>query len=58
MALEIFWTRTADRKFDKIIEYLLKEWNLKVTESFVKKAYAFVFSTSKQNVAKKMHNFV
>jgi plasmid stabilization system protein ParE len=39
MALEIFWTRSADRKFDKIIKYLLSEWNQRVTESFVKKVY-------------------
>jgi plasmid stabilization system protein ParE len=39
MALEIHWTRQADRKFDKIIEYLLDEWNQRVTESFVKKVY-------------------
>jgi plasmid stabilization system protein ParE len=39
MALEIFWTRTADHKFDKIIKYLLSEWNQRVTESFVKKVY-------------------
>jgi len=39
MALEINWTRQADRKFDKIIGYLLNEWNLKVTASFVKKVY-------------------
>jgi plasmid stabilization system protein ParE len=39
MALEILWTRQADRKFDKIINYLLNEWNQRVTESFVKKVY-------------------
>ena len=39
MALEILWTKQADRKFDKIIEYLLHEWNQKVTASFVKKVY-------------------
>ena len=39
MALEIHWTRQADRKFDKIIEYLLDEWNQRVAESFVKKVY-------------------
>lgn len=39
MALEIHWTTQADRKFDKIIEFLLKEWNQRVTESFVKKVY-------------------
>jgi len=39
MALEILWTKQADRKFDKIINYLLNEWNQRVTESFVKKVY-------------------
>jgi plasmid stabilization system protein ParE len=39
MALEIHWTRQADRKFSKIIDYLLNEWNSGVTESFVKKVY-------------------
>jgi plasmid stabilization system protein ParE len=42
MALEIQWTRRADKKFDKIIEYLLVEWNEQVTEAFVKKVYEFV----------------
>ena len=39
MALEILWTKQADRKFDKIIDYLLHEWNQKVTQAFVKKVY-------------------
>ena len=39
MALEILWTKQADRKFDKIIDYLLHKWNQRVTESFVKKVY-------------------
>ncbi len=39
MALEILWTKQADRKFDKIIKFLLLEWNQKVIESFVKKVY-------------------
>jgi plasmid stabilization system protein ParE len=39
MALDIHWTRQADRKFDKIIVYLLDEWNQRVTESFVKNVY-------------------
>ncbi len=39
MALEIFWTRLANKKFDKILEYLLDEWNEQVTETFVKKTY-------------------
>ncbi|MDO9256718.1 MAG: type II toxin-antitoxin system RelE/ParE family toxin [Bacteroidales bacterium] len=39
MALEILWTKQADRKFDKIIDYLFHEWNQKVTQAFVKKVY-------------------
>lgn len=39
MALEILWAKQADRKFDKIIDYLLHEWNKKVTQAFVKKVY-------------------
>jgi plasmid stabilization system protein ParE len=39
MALEIIWTKQADRKFDRIIVYLLHEWNQKVTASFVRKVY-------------------
>ena len=39
MALEIHWTRQADRKFDKIIAYLLNHWNEQVTKSLVKKVY-------------------
>jgi len=39
MALVIKWTRQANRKFDIIIEYLLKVWNQRVTEAFVKKVY-------------------
>ncbi len=37
MALEIVWTKRADRKFDKIIEYLSLEWNEQVAGTFVKK---------------------
>lgn len=39
MALEIHWTAQADRKFDKITDYLLNEWNQRVASSFVKKVY-------------------
>lgn len=39
MALEILWTKQANYKFDKIIDYLLHEWNQKVTQAFVKKVY-------------------
>ena len=39
MALEINWTRQANKKFDKILEYLLDEWKEQVTGTFVKKTY-------------------
>ena len=42
MALEIVWSLRADKKFDKILEYLVKEWGHKVTKSFVKKVYDFL----------------
>jgi len=42
MALEIVWTKRADKKFDKIIEYLSMTWGEKVTASFVKKVYDFL----------------
>ena len=42
MALEIHWSKRADKKFDKIIEYLMVEWNEQVTEVFVKKVYDFI----------------
>ena len=42
MALTIRWTKRAEKKFDKIIEYLLVEWNEQVTEAFVKKVYDFI----------------
>ena len=42
MALEIVWSSRADKKFDKILEYLVKEWGNKVTKLFVKKVYDFL----------------
>ena len=42
MALEIVWTKRADKKFDKIIEYLSMMWGEKVITSFVKKVYDFL----------------
>ena len=42
MALTIRWTKRAEKKFDKIIEYLSNEWNERVTKTFVKKAYDFI----------------
>ncbi len=42
MALTIKWSKEADKKFDKIIEYLEKEWGEKVVRAFVKKTYEFL----------------
>ena len=42
MALEIYWSKRADKKFDNILEYLQEEWGEKVTGAFVKKVYDFL----------------
>lgn len=42
MALEIFWSKRADFKFDRILEFLMEEWGEVVTSSFVKKVYEFL----------------
>ena len=42
MALTIRWSKRAEKKFDKIIEYLLIEWNEQVTKTFVKKVVDFI----------------
>ncbi|MCK4664950.1 MAG: type II toxin-antitoxin system RelE/ParE family toxin [Bacteroidales bacterium] len=42
MALEIKWSRRADKKFDKILEYLQEEWGSKAMRNFVRKVYDFL----------------
>jgi len=42
MALEIFWSKRADSKFDHILDYLQNEWGESVTTAFVKKVYDFL----------------
>lgn len=42
MALKILWSKKADRKFDKILEYLSGEYGERVTRNFVKKVYNFL----------------
>ncbi len=42
MALEIYWTKRADKNFDKIIDYLLNEWGENVSRAFIKKVYDFL----------------
>ena len=46
MALEVQWSKRADRKFDKIIEYLLIEWSEQVTSAFVRKVYDLIETLS------------
>lgn len=42
MALDIHWSKRADKKFDKILEYLILEWGENVTKAFVRKTYDFL----------------
>ena len=42
MALEIEWTKRADKKFDTILAYLNRQWGEGVTGNFVKKVYDFL----------------
>jgi plasmid stabilization system protein ParE len=65
MALEIVWSKRADKKFDLILEYLSKEWGNKVTKAFVKKVYDFLDILSEfpeigtlENMDKEIRGFV
>ncbi len=42
MALEIKWSKRADKSFDKIIEYLEDNWSENVVKAFVQKLYDFL----------------
>ncbi len=42
MALAIYWTRHADKKFDQIIDYLFIEWGESVAKAFTRKVYDFL----------------
>jgi plasmid stabilization system protein ParE len=48
MAKKIIWTKRANSKFNKIIDYLEQEWGLKVTQSFVRKTYDIIDLISDQ----------
>ena len=39
MALEINWTTRAGKKFDQILDYLVKEWGENTAKSFTRKVY-------------------
>lgn len=42
MALEINWTKRAENKFDKIIEYLLIEWGKTAAKAYIRKVYGLL----------------
>ena len=42
MALEIRWSKRADKKLDTLIEYLLIEWGQQVTKEFIGKVYELI----------------
>lgn len=42
MALNVVWTKRAEKSFENIINYLLQEWGEKVVSSFVKKVFDFI----------------
>lgn len=42
MAKKIVWTKRANVKFNRIIEYLEHEWGPNMTQNFVRKAYDII----------------
>lgn len=42
MARVVKWSKHADKKYDKIIDYLLGEWGENVTKAFVKRTFEFL----------------
>jgi len=42
MALKIYWSNSADEKFEQIIAYLNKNWGEKVTSNFVNNVFDFL----------------
>ncbi len=42
MALNVFWSRKADKHFDEIIDYLTTNWGERSVSLFVKKVYEFI----------------
>ncbi len=42
MALKIYWTPSAIRNFDSIIDYLEKEWGETVAVAFSRKVFEFL----------------
>jgi plasmid stabilization system protein ParE len=48
MALEIVWTKRAEKGFDKIITYLEENWTPREVENFVQSSFAFIDLLAKQ----------
>ena len=42
MALKIYWTKRASKKFDEILSYLQSEWGENVVKAFTQKVYGFL----------------
>ena len=42
MAVKIYWSKRADKKFDEIIGFLTDAWGETVTKTFVRKVYDFL----------------
>ena len=42
MAQKVVWTKRANNKFNKIIDYLDQKWGSTTTENFVKKTYDII----------------
>jgi len=42
MALEVYWSIQADKRFDAILLYLEKEWGEKSVTAFVKEVYELI----------------
>lgn len=42
MAMTIYWSIRADKKFDALIDYIRNEWGENVARAFVKKVYDFL----------------
>jgi plasmid stabilization system protein ParE len=49
MAKKIVWTKRANSKFNKIIDYLEQEWGHSVTQNFVTKTYDIIELISDQS---------
>ncbi len=42
MVKRIIWTKKANNRFNKIIDYLESEWGENVTRSFVQRSYEVI----------------